>query len=132
MAGDRDLLDGDVNGFGTELQGVMLTFSDKRTELTGSLLSETGQPVNDYYVIAFSSDRANWRAGSRRIVSVRPATDGHFVFPDLPAGEYFIAALTDVDPDQWQEAAFSGASRPGGHQVKPRRRQKKRQDLRIK
>jgi len=36
------------------------------------------------------------------------------VFPDLPAGEYFVAALTDVDPDQWQEAqaALQSAALP--------------------
>jgi hypothetical protein len=29
----------------------------------------------------------------------RPATDGGFTFRDLPPGEYFLAALTDVDQD---------------------------------
>lgn len=28
------------------------------------------------------------------------------MFIDLPAGEYLIAALTDLDPDQWQESSF--------------------------
>ena len=35
--------------------------------------------------------------------TVRPATDGAFAFHDLPPGEYFLAALTDIEPDAWQE-----------------------------
>ena len=31
---------------------------------------------------------------------VRPASDGKFHMRDLPAGEYFIAAVTQIDPDE--------------------------------
>jgi hypothetical protein len=33
-----------------------------------------------------------------RSVSARTAMDGSFTFSDLPAGEDFIAALSDLDP----------------------------------
>lgn len=132
MAGDRDLLDTLFDGPFVNLTGVTLTFSDKRTELSGALTSASGQPVSEYYVVAFSTDRANWRFGARRNTSVRPATDGTFVMPDLPAGEYFIAALTDLDPNEWQDAAFLEQVAPAAVKVVIREGEKKVQNLRIR
>jgi hypothetical protein len=93
----RDLLDTRVEGPAVTLRGVTLTLSDKRTEVSGTLQSASGQPVSDYYVIAFSTDRSNWRIGSRRSLSTRPATDGRFVLTDLPAGEHFLRR-DDLEP----------------------------------
>jgi hypothetical protein len=107
MLGGTDLLDTPlaVTG-GMDLGSVILTFTERRTELSGTLQSTTGQPAPDYFVVVFSTDRAHWRPRARRLVSARPATDGRFVIRDLPPGEYFLAALTDVDPDEWQAPAF--------------------------
>ncbi|HET9371028.1 MAG TPA: hypothetical protein VFO19_12300, partial [Vicinamibacterales bacterium] len=43
---------------------------------------------------------------TRRIQSTRPATDGRFSIQDLPAGEYLLAALTDVEPADLRNVAF--------------------------
>jgi uncharacterized protein (DUF2141 family) len=128
----RDLLDTGVSGPFVQLRGVTVTLSDKRTEIAGSLLSGAGQPSADYYVIAFSADRANWRAGSRRNMSARPDTNGRFVFTDLPAGEYFIAALTDLDPAEWQDASFLEQVAPAAIKISLAEGERKHQDLRIK
>jgi hypothetical protein len=53
-------------------------------------------------VVAFSTDRANWRIGSRRNLTARPATDGSYELADLPPGEYYLALVTDLDPVDWQ------------------------------
>jgi hypothetical protein len=37
---------------------------------------------------------------------VRPGVDGTFIVRDLPPGEYFMSALTDVEDDQWNNPAF--------------------------
>ena len=42
----------------------------------------------------------------RRLQSARPATDGRFIFHDLPAGDYLLAALTDADPASWRTVDF--------------------------
>jgi hypothetical protein len=57
-------------------------------------------------VIVYPTDRTRWFAGSRRVQATRPGTDGRFAFANLPAGDYLIAALTDVEPGEWQRPAF--------------------------
>jgi hypothetical protein len=37
---------------------------------------------------------------------VRPDADGRFIVRDLPAGDYLISALTDVEEGQWNDQAF--------------------------
>ena len=128
----RDLLDSFVEGPFVQLHKVVVTLSDKRTEIAGTMQSASGQPVSDYYVVAFSADRSNWRHGSRRNASARPATNGHFVISDLPAGEYYLAALTDLDPLEWQEASFLEQVAPAAVKVRLSEGEKKTQDLRVK
>ena len=128
----RDLLDAPIEGPAIQLTGVTLTLSDKRTELAGTLQSPAGQPATEYYVIAFSAERSHWRPGSRRSLSARPGTDGRFSFADLPAGEYFLAALTDLDPAEWQTAAFLEQVVPAGVKVIVTDGAKTTQDLRIR
>ena len=65
-------------------------------------------------------------------MSVKPGTDGRFVFGDLPAGEYYLAALTDLDPIDWQTPAFLEQVVPAGVRVRVGEGEKKVQDLRIR
>lgn len=127
----RDLLDELIEGPNVNLSGVTLTLSDKRTELSGALQVGAGQTPSDYYVIAFSTNRSTWRIGARRSVSAKPGTDGRFVFADLPAGEYYIAALTDLDPVDWQTPASLEQVVPFAIKVGLAEGEKKVQDLKI-
>jgi hypothetical protein len=85
---------------------AVLTLSDRHTELAGTITAPTGQPVSDLFVIVFPIDRALWLREARRLQLARPGTDGRFSFRDLPPGEYFLAALSDVDQEEWQDPAF--------------------------
>ncbi len=85
---------------------VTITFTDVVTELSGRLLSETGEPTADYFVIAMPEDRAYWLPQSRRIVSTRPDGQGRYLFRGLPPGRYRIAVTTDVVPQDLREPAI--------------------------
>ena len=132
VADGRDLLDDGLAGLTSQFRDVKLTLTDKKTELTGSLQSVSGTPINDYFVIAFSTNREHWRSGSRRVVSARPATDGTFLFSGLPSGEYFVAALADLDPLEWQETDFLAQVMPAAIKLTVPEGERKRQDLRVK
>jgi hypothetical protein len=53
------------------------------------------------------------------------------VFADLPAGEYYIAALTDLDPVDWQTPASLDQAVPFAIKVRLAEGEKKVQDLKI-
>jgi hypothetical protein len=131
IAGGKDVLDVLV-----ELRGnagdAVLTLSDRHTELSGSIAAPSGRPVSDLFVIVFPADRALWLRYGRRLQLTRPGTDGGFMFRDLPPGEYFLAALADVDQDEWQDSAFlSQVIAAGAARIELAEGQARVQDLRI-
>jgi len=91
---------------GEDVSDIVVTFSDKRTELSGALQDATGQPASQYIVQVFPTDRARWEAPSRWIASTRAGVDGSFRFNGLPPGEYYVCALTEQDPQQKIDAAY--------------------------
>jgi uncharacterized protein (DUF2141 family) len=133
VAEGRDLLDHplEIGSTTSDLTNVVLTFTDRRNELTGTLSSATGAPASEYMVVVFPADESYWRPGARRLRSTRPASDGAFSVVDLPAGEYRIAALADVDPDEWQHPDFLRQLVPASVKVAIADGQSTRQDLRI-
>jgi len=119
-------------GPGVDVRDVTVKFSDELTQLSGTLQGVAGQIITEYYIVAIPTDKSIWRPRSRRILSVRPATDGRFVFNDLPAGEYTIAALTDLDPvDLWDTAVLTQIAAAGAP-VAIADGEKKVHDLRIR
>ena len=81
-----------------DIAGAVLTMSDRSTELTGVITDAAGGPASEYTIVAAAADPRFWIPGSRRIVSTRPDTSGRYVFRSLPPGDYFLAALTDLEP----------------------------------
>jgi hypothetical protein len=83
----------------TEVGGAVITFTDSPTELTGSLLDTAGKPALEYFIVAFPVDQTHWTPGSRRIRSARPGNTGSFRIAGLPPGEYYVCAMTDLEPN---------------------------------
>ena len=81
--------------------------SRRLAEVTGTLFDAAGRPTPDYFVVVFSTNRDHWIEGSRRVPPpVRPSTNGTYKVATLPAGSYYLAALTDVDPEELFDRAF--------------------------
>lgn len=77
---------------------VTVTLSALHTSVGGRLVTTTGEAAQDCVVVIFSADPSQWGASSRRTRILRSGTDGVFNEPDLPPGEYVLAALLDLDP----------------------------------
>jgi hypothetical protein len=133
MVGGRDVLDHplELDPSSPNVNDAVLTFSDRHSELSGTLTTASGQPASEYIVIVYPADRTVWRPGARRIRSVRPGSDGEFSVANLPAGDYFIAALTDVEPEEWQQPDFLRELLPASVKITITDGQLTRQDLRI-
>lgn len=132
ITGDRDLLDRDIDiGSGLATMTVQVVFSDRRSELSGMLQAASGEAASDVFVIAFAADRRYWGPGSRRVQAVRPGVDGRFLMKDLPAGEYLLAAVADIDQDQWTDPTFLEQLISAAVKVSIAPGEKRVQDLRI-
>jgi hypothetical protein len=118
MAGGRDVLDTliDVAVGGPDVS-VALTLTDRHSELAGKVLTSAGLPAPAQDVIVFPADKSLWRTDSRRVKATRSASDGGFSIVDLPAGEYLVAALTDVEPNAWQRPELLAEIAPLGTRV---------------
>ena len=130
--GDRDLLDNDFQvapGGGSAT--LVVTYVDRSTELGGTLRTASGAPASDVVVIAFAADRKFWGPNARRVKSARPAADGAFTIKDLPPGDYLLAAVTDVDQDEWQAPDFLEKLSTAAIKISIADGEKKVQDLRI-
>ena len=106
MLQGQDVLDEPFEVMGTDLSGLTITFTDKVSEINGSLEDVSGRPAPDFYVIVFPVDQKYWMQGSRRIKTARPGLDGKYVIRGLPPGTYRIGAVTDVETNDWFEAWF--------------------------
>jgi hypothetical protein len=105
--------------------------SSSPSELSGTIEDARGSPATEFFVIAFSRDQAHWSPQSRRIRSARPGNDGRFVFANLPPGEYALAAVTDVEPNEWFDPAFLKQLEPASIAITIGEGEKKVQNIRT-
>jgi hypothetical protein len=118
---------------GEDVPGIVLTFTSAPAEVSGLLYDGAGRPSGDLSIVLFSADRAMWFNGSRRVrPATRPATDGRFTFTGLVAGEYYLAALTDVTPADLNNPQFLELVVPAAVKITIANGEKKTQDLRVK
>jgi hypothetical protein len=128
----RDLLDGPLRlAPGEQMDGVTLMLSDRRTQLSGTITTSTGAAVSELFVIAYPADAALRVPQSRRIKAVRPDSGGKFLIENLPAGEYLICALTDIDDGQWNDPGFLDPLVPASVTITLADGDRKVQDLRV-
>ena len=90
----------------SDIAGLVVTFTDRSTEISGMVADLKSQPDTGALVVVMPADSQAWRESitpSRRVRSVRTTTTGSYSLKDLPPGEYFIAAVSDASVDNWQE-----------------------------
>jgi len=109
---------------------VVLTLTDRHS-LSGAFQDATGRATSAVTVLVFPTNPAWWGETSRRVRVQRPGTDGKYSFVDLPAGDYVLAAVTDMEPDAWRDPAFLRALVVGGVPVTIGEGEQKTQDLKI-
>ena len=86
---------------------------------------------NDFVDVVFATDRAFWAAGSRRVLQAQPASDGKFTVIGLPAGEYYLAAVTRLEPGDLANRQFLEDLLPASLRITIRDGEKKTQDLKL-
>ena len=113
------------------LAGLTLTFTDRQTELTGTVVDDKSQPAVDYTLVIFPADNRYWTGTTRRIQTVRPATDGRYIVRNLPPGEYKIATVLDIEPGAASDPAFLQQIESATMRLTLQPGEKKQQDIRL-
>jgi hypothetical protein len=116
---------------GVDASGVVVTLTDHQTQISGTVRDGASRPTPNFPIVAFSTNRAHWIAGSRRIQQARVLSDGRFTITGLPAGEYYIAALTDLNASEMYEPSFLDSIVPAAIKVTLGDGEKKVQDLKL-
>jgi len=116
---------------GVDVVGGLLTAVPRFAEISGLLQDAASKPVPGFTVIVFPLDPRFWTPSSRRIQAARPTTDGRFTLRNLPAGEYRLAAVTDVETGEWFDPAFLRTLMSSAVAVTLTEGERKEQPLRI-
>ena len=113
----------EVLSFGTRAESIAdleVVLTNRAATLTGTVSDDRGGRVLDYTVVVFAIDARRWYPQSRFVKFARPTPDGTFQVTNLPAGDYYVAAVDWMQGDdlsgEWQDPEFletlsRGASR---------------------
>lgn len=131
--GEKDIAEAifDVQA-GVDMTGLDVVLTDRVTEVTGHVLDQQGRPVSDYSVIFLPTDEQLWQTGTRRRPPPqRPDTTGRFRAVDLPPGEYYMALVTDYEPDQLSDTTFLQSLVPAAIKITLAEGERKVQDVKL-
>ena len=98
---------------GQKLNNVSVVFTNKQTEIHGTVNNEQSLPVTDFTVLAFPTDPLLWRPLARQIMTTRPDQNGGYRIRGLPPGDYYLVAVDPAEQGEWFEPAFLDQQRTG-------------------
>ena len=128
----RDVIDTPIEvRSGQKLSNVTLVFTDRLSEVNGTLTNERGGPVTEYTILAFPTDSSLWRPQARQIMTARPDQNGKYQMRGLPPGDYLITAIDPAEPGEWFEPAFLDQQRGGAARLTLGEGDVKSQDFRL-
>jgi hypothetical protein len=98
------------------IKDVEVVLTDRGGAVSGSLTDSRGRLLTDYTVVVFATDRERWFLESRFLKHSTPGRDGVFEVRGLPGGDYFVAAVDQLQMEEWRDPDFlesivSGATR---------------------
>jgi hypothetical protein len=110
LVNGRDLLTLPLELSTTDIEGVVVTYTDKSTTLSGALRGLAASANATIFV--FPTDYKTWLANgmSQRVMrQVNPGTAGSWGAGGLPSGDYLAAALDAADVGDVQDSAWFDA-----------------------
>jgi hypothetical protein len=94
---------------GDAVDGLVVTVTTANPDFRGTVRDSDDLKADATMVIAFPVDPAQWKntgLDPARMKTVSVSSTRAFVFPPLPAGDYFVAAISRSFTETWREPAF--------------------------
>lgn len=100
---------------GVNVSGLVVTLTDRLSEITGNVRDARGQAVMDYVLVAFPEDAKLWGPQSRYVQTTRPNQNGTFSIKGLPPGRYLAAVVPALENGLQNDPAVLDQLRPRAH-----------------
>ena len=114
LVNGRDVVDTPIDlRSDQKLNAVSVVFTNKLTQVSGTVTNEQSMPVTDFTVLAFPADSSLWRPLARQIMTARPDQTGKYQIRGLPPGNYYLATVDPSEQGEWFEPAFLDQQRLG-------------------
>jgi hypothetical protein len=97
---------------GSKATSVVITLTDRLTDLSGTVQDARGQAVKDYVLVIFPEDNTLWGGQSRYVRTARPNQDGNFNIKGLPPARYLAAAIESLETGSQNNPAVLEQLRP--------------------
>jgi hypothetical protein len=110
----------------------VITFTDRVTEIAGTVTNAQGAAATEFTVLAFPTDTSMWRAQARQIMTARPDQTGKYTIRALPPGSYYVVAVDPSEQGEWFEPAYLEQQRTGASQISIAEGDSKTLDLRVR
>ena len=131
--GGRDVIDEPYEvRSGERVDNVSVVFTDKVSEINGTITDSRGAAVTDYTVLAYPEDSRLWRPQARQIMTSRPDQNGKFQIRGLPPGRYYLAPVDPAVAGEWFEPAFLEQHRDTALRLSLLEGEVKTQDFKMK
>ena len=91
-----------------DIADVTVTLTDDwpTTEITGTILTDKGEPAPEYSILVYPTDASYWTPYSRRLSYTRADQDGRFKISSLQPGGYRLATILDAQFGAWFDPAY--------------------------
>ncbi|MCM3879784.1 MAG: carboxypeptidase-like regulatory domain-containing protein [Vicinamibacterales bacterium] len=97
---------------GNSVTGVVVTLTDRVTDLSGSVRDVKGLAVKDYVLVVFPTDSRLLGGQSRYVRTARPNQEGTFNLKGLPPGQYLASAIESLENGAQNDPAVLNQLRP--------------------
>jgi hypothetical protein len=119
---------------GTDVTGVVVTFTNAVPSLTGTARLPSGAAAAEAAVVVFPAEPEQWRdpgLNPGRMRTAFTSTAGAFRIRTLPAGDYLVAAVSIEHVDAWQQPEFFARVRSAATPVTIRWGEARTVDVRV-
>ena len=115
---------------GQNVDTVTIVLSDRAAEIGGTVRDAGHTGTGGMTVIAFATEPQYWRAQSRRIATARTGAAGEYRIRGLPAGDYYLLGVDNVEQGEWFDPAYLDSVKDRATRVTIAEGERKTQDLR--
>ena len=130
--GGDDITDQPVDFSGREsASDLVITMTDKLTDISGVVMDARGQPSTDYVVVIQPAEQKEVTIASRWIRIARPNNDGRFQIRGARPGRYLAAAVESLEQGRQFAPEFQQRLRQGAREFSVREGEAVTMDLKL-